>query len=220
MSLRNEQIERYSRQIIVPGMGGTAQEHLLSARLLLAGNASDVALVLPYMVGAGVGNIRLRLPPSDSHEQDSLIMAAAELNPEVVVKPQDESEALNLVLAFGNSEILNLMQLPALLHQGVPIIQCRLDDAARIVIFPRFPPCPLCADTDPQSSLTQRSDKAGFVAMVAATEAFKLLAKATPTMGSMLLQFNGFAVSTRKLQQRPLHERCLCSTTARDGQGF
>src|SRR5215471_16582728 len=102
MGLSNQQIERYARQIIVPGVGGIAQERLKSARLMLAGKAADVASVLAYMVGAGVGEIRLRLPASEVAEQDSLIMHATQLNSEVVVKPGAETIAgLNLVFAIG-----------------------------------------------------------------------------------------------------------------------
>ncbi|MBV8357820.1 MAG: thiamine biosynthesis protein ThiF, partial [Deltaproteobacteria bacterium] len=74
MGLSNQQIERYARQIIVPGVGGIAQERLIAARLMLAGKAADVASMLAYMVGAGVGEIWLQLSASDMAEQDLLIM--------------------------------------------------------------------------------------------------------------------------------------------------
>src|SRR5215471_8501950 len=102
MGLSNQQIERYARQIIVPGVGGIAQERLKSSRLMLAGKAADVAPVLAYLVGAGVGEIRLQLPKSDSQEQDALINRSCQLNPEVLVKPAaGNHEGLNLVLALG-----------------------------------------------------------------------------------------------------------------------
>src|SRR5690348_11457744 len=102
MSLSNQQIERYVRQIIVPGVGGIAQERLLLARMMLAGKAADVAPVLAYMVGAGVGEIRLRLPAGDAAERDTLIRRATELNPDVVIEPEAESVAgLNLIFAIG-----------------------------------------------------------------------------------------------------------------------
>src|SRR5690348_12966266 len=102
MSLSNQQIERYARQIIVPGVGGIAQERLLSARMMLAGKAADVAPVLAYMVGAGVGEIRLQLPAGDAAEQDSLIRRATELNPDVVIASGAETIAgLNLIFVIS-----------------------------------------------------------------------------------------------------------------------
>jgi molybdopterin/thiamine biosynthesis adenylyltransferase len=210
MGLSNQQIERYARQIIVPGIGGVAQERLLSARLMLAGEVADVATVLAYMVGAGVGEIRLQLPASEAAEQDPLIMSAAELNPEVLVKPGAENVAgLNLVLAIGgDSETSELML--RLHHTGVPVIFVRLDEPS-IAILPDTPPCLLCADAHLLAPFKRPSDTAGFVAMIAATEAFKLLARVAPAPAPTLLQFNGFACATRRLRQTPLRAKCACS---------
>ena len=57
MTLTDAQIDRYSRQIIVPRIGGRGQERLLAARILLAGDARDIEAPLAYLVGAGVGAI-------------------------------------------------------------------------------------------------------------------------------------------------------------------
>jgi hypothetical protein len=213
MGLSNQQIERYARQIIVPGVGGIAQERLMSARLMLAGKAADVASVLAYMVGAGVGEIRLRLPASDAVEQDSLIMRATQLNPDVVVKPEAEDLAgLNLILAIGgDSETSEPTLSPGLLCAEAPLIFVRLDDPARVAIFPKRPPCPSCADADLLGPSGPRTDNAGFVAMVAATEAFKVLAYSASLPPPRLLQFSGFTCATRELRQRPLGAQCACS---------
>ncbi len=213
MGLSNQQIERYSRQIIVPGVGGIGQERLLSARLMLAGTATDVAPVLAYMVGAGVGEIQVRLPPSDTAELDSLITRATELNPDVVVKAGAEGPAgLNLVLAIGgDSETSELILLPRLLCADVPLILVHLDEPASVAILPGRPPCPLCVDVDLIEPSKRRSDNAGFVAMIAASEAFKLLARSAPSPSPTLLEFSGFACATRQLRQRPLGAKCACS---------
>ena len=55
MSLTNDQIARYSRQIIIPKMGGHAQERLLGSRVVLISSRDDLEEPLAYLVGAGVG---------------------------------------------------------------------------------------------------------------------------------------------------------------------
>jgi hypothetical protein len=219
MGLSNEQIERYARQIIVPGVGGIAQERLMAARLMLAGKAADIASVLAYMVGAGVGDIRLRLPARDAQGLHSLILRATQLNPDVMVKPASEDIAgLNLILAIGgDSEPSEPTLLPRFLCADVPLIFVRLDDPAGVAIFPERPPCPLCADAELLGPSRPRTDNAGFAAMVAATEAFKLLAYAAAPP-PRLLQFSGFACTARELRQRPLGAECSCSIGKRARQ--
>ena len=57
MTLTDAQIDRYSRQIIVPRIGGRGQERILAARMLLVGDARDIEVPLAYLAGAGVGTI-------------------------------------------------------------------------------------------------------------------------------------------------------------------
>ena len=184
----------------------------MSAHLMLVGKAADVAFVLAYMVGAGVGEIQLRLVASDAAAVNSLIMSAAQLNPDVVVKGAVENlEGLNLILAIGgDSEASQLILSPSLVRSDVAMLFAHLGEPARIAILPAPPPCLVCADVDLIAASTPRADNAGFVAMVAATEAIKLLvclAAPRPT----LLQFSGFACTTRTLGQRPLSAQCTCS---------
>src|ERR1700730_12083154 len=86
MPLSNEQIERYSRQIIVPGVGGIAQEHLLAAHLLMIGDFHDIKPLLAYMVGAGVGKIDVRTIDSGTDDSHSIIAMMRDLNREVSVR--------------------------------------------------------------------------------------------------------------------------------------
>jgi adenylyltransferase/sulfurtransferase len=210
MGLSNQQIERYARQIIVPGFGGIGQERLLAARLILAGRPADIASVLAYLAGAGVGEIRLRLPPNGAAAHDSLRMYAAQLNPDVVVKPDDGAANVNLVLAIGgDSEISELIA--GLVGSEVSLIFARLDEPASIAIIPSVPPCLACADANLLAPFRRHSTNAGFVTMIAASEALKSLTATATTSGPALLLFNGFACSRRELRQDPLRAKCSCS---------
>ena len=76
MTLTDAQIDRYSRQIIVPHIGGRGQERLLAARILLCGDVRDIEAPLAYLVGAGVGSISLK--PSADHFDLALVIIGSE----------------------------------------------------------------------------------------------------------------------------------------------
>jgi molybdopterin/thiamine biosynthesis adenylyltransferase len=57
MNLSDEQIERYSRHIILQGVGGEGQEKLLNGRVLIIGAGGLGAPVAMYLAAAGVGHI-------------------------------------------------------------------------------------------------------------------------------------------------------------------
>ena len=84
MALSIEQIERYSRQIILHQVGGRGQERLLAARIAMVGDLADLESPLAYLVGAGVGTIRL-IAAGDTARQGNLIDQMRELNSGVKV---------------------------------------------------------------------------------------------------------------------------------------
>ncbi|MEK9727951.1 MAG: HesA/MoeB/ThiF family protein [Candidatus Margulisiibacteriota bacterium] len=57
MNLNEEQIERYSRHIILQGVGGEGQEKLLNGKVLIIGAGGLGAPVALYLAAAGVGHI-------------------------------------------------------------------------------------------------------------------------------------------------------------------
>lgn len=57
MSLREDQIERYSRQIILPNVGGKGQEKLLNAKVLIIGAGGLGSPCALYLASAGIGKI-------------------------------------------------------------------------------------------------------------------------------------------------------------------
>jgi molybdopterin/thiamine biosynthesis adenylyltransferase len=76
--LSDEQIERYSRQIILPQIGGRGQEALLAATVVLRGDGSLIEAACLYLAAAGVG--RLLLVDVDGGER--LADSLTQLNPD------------------------------------------------------------------------------------------------------------------------------------------
>jgi adenylyltransferase/sulfurtransferase len=59
MALSDAQIERYSRQILLPEIGGRGQERLLAARIALAGSGPAAAAAATLLGRAGIGALDL-----------------------------------------------------------------------------------------------------------------------------------------------------------------
>ena len=118
MKLSKEEIERYSRQIVLRGVGGPGQNKLKAARALAIGAGGLGSPALQYLAGAGVGTLGIIdddvVSLSNLHRQvlhatdnvgrkkvDSAAEAIARLNPHVeVVKIErrlDEAKARALV---------------------------------------------------------------------------------------------------------------------------
>ena len=68
--LRDDQIERYSRQIILPNIGGKGQEKLLSAKVLIIGAGGLGSPAALYLASAGVG--KMGIVDSDKVELNNL----------------------------------------------------------------------------------------------------------------------------------------------------
>ncbi|HBA62081.1 MAG TPA: molybdenum cofactor biosynthesis protein MoeB [Elusimicrobia bacterium] len=57
MPLSKEELVRYSRQLIIPGLGPEGQEKIKAAKVAVVGAGGLGSLVLGYLAGAGVGEI-------------------------------------------------------------------------------------------------------------------------------------------------------------------
>jgi adenylyltransferase/sulfurtransferase len=121
MKLSSEEIERYSRQIILRGVGGPGQNRLKAARVLAIGAGGLGSPALQYLAGAGVGTLGIadddRVALSNLHRQllhasddvgrkkvDSAADAIARINPNVRVEKielrVDEFNAREIVRGF------------------------------------------------------------------------------------------------------------------------
>lgn len=107
MSLTEQQIERYSRHIILDQVGGLGQEKLLSSRVLIVGAGGLGAPAAMYLAAAGVGTIgivdgdkvdlsnlqRQIIHRTDDVGVDKVISAERTMramNPDIVVKTYPE----------------------------------------------------------------------------------------------------------------------------------
>ena len=59
MTLTKEEFIRYSRQLVIPGVGPEGQQKLKAAKIAVIGAGGLGSLVLAYLAGAGVGEIGL-----------------------------------------------------------------------------------------------------------------------------------------------------------------
>lgn len=186
MTLTDAQIDRYSRQIIVPRIGGRGQERLLAARILLCGDASDIEAPLAYLVGAGVGSISLKL------SADRFLFT--EKNAEVSVTIADGSKSrVDLALVFIGSEASRKIAGEIVNDSDVrALIVAQLDTPGKILVIP-----------DARSAGTidarfgTRAEAADFIEMLATAEAFKLIADYAANPSRATIEFDGYATTVR-----------------------
>ncbi len=59
MNLTEEQIQRYSRQIVLKEVGGRGQKKLLNSKVTIIGCGGLGSPVAYYLTAAGIGNIKI-----------------------------------------------------------------------------------------------------------------------------------------------------------------
>jgi hypothetical protein len=168
MPLTDAQIDRYSRQIIVPRVGGRAQERILAARIVFAAESPELEPALAYLAGAGVGRIELEGPRAS--RVDQLCAAMRSLNPDCTVAAYDARQSS---------------------HGAPGLVFAIIGGAAS-----QSPPCAVCSADLLAAPFGARSDAAAVIAMAATAEVFKLLAGYDPAPRAALLEFDGYQSRT------------------------
>lgn len=116
--LSDEQIERYSRQIILPQVGGKGQESLLRARVLVHGNDVLIMTALYYLAAAGIGTLGVIAPVCrGARDSSSLLDQFSELprlNPDcsILLHPEEDISSpqrlvQNYDLTLSTSDLLH-----------------------------------------------------------------------------------------------------------------
>ena len=59
MSLSDIKLERYSRSILLPEIGGLGQEKILNSKVLVVGAGGLGSPIIMYLAALGVGNITI-----------------------------------------------------------------------------------------------------------------------------------------------------------------
>jgi hypothetical protein len=197
MTLTDAQIDRYSRQIIVPHIGGRGQERLLAARMLLAGDARDIEAALAYMVGAGVRAICVRVTGYDD-DFSKKIDAMRELNADVSVTVADESKGrIDLALLIIGSEAARKIADEIANDRDVrAFVIARLDVLGKIEIIPETQ-SPRTVDASALAEVGARAEAADFIAMLATAEAFKLITGYSENPSRSVIEFDGYETRVR-----------------------
>jgi molybdopterin/thiamine biosynthesis adenylyltransferase len=153
LKLSPEEIDRYSRQIILRGVGGPGQQKLKAARVVVIGAGGLGSPALQYLAGAGVGTIRVvdddAVSLDNLHRQtihgtpdvgraktQSAADSIARLNPHVQVETVtarlDEANARDLVRGFdvaldgADNFAARYAVSDACFHEGVPLVTAAL----------------------------------------------------------------------------------------------
>jgi hypothetical protein len=217
MILNEQQIERYSRQIIVPRVGGHAQERLLDARVAIVAETFDAEAALAYLAGAGVGRITIH-PAGEPASYERIVELIRDLNPEVAatISGAGSSDlsawpAPDLMLALiGSARAAEVAASFCGTYNGAPAVIARLDVPPRVAVLPAPPPCALCADAELWSTFDGRGANNRIAAMLAVVEAFKLLAGFDEHPAPRLFKFSGYSATPRTLGRRASGPPCGC----------
>ena len=117
MSLSDAELERYSRQLVLPEWSGEAQERLRSASAIVVGAGALGSPAATYLAAAGVG--RIGLVDSDLVELSNLARQPLHLTPDIgarkaesaavklgVLNPEVQAEAYPVRVDAANAEAI------------------------------------------------------------------------------------------------------------------
>ena len=97
MKLDGEKIERYSRQILLPEIGGKGQQKLLASKVLIIGVGGLGSPIASYLTGAGVGTLGIvdsdEVELSNLHRQ--MIYSSDDIGKKKAITAQNRLQRMN-----------------------------------------------------------------------------------------------------------------------------
>jgi len=137
VSLRDDQLDRYARHIVLKEIGGEGQRRLLAATVAIVGAGGIGAPALLYLAAAGVG--RLRVIDDDAVTLDNLQRQVLFGTPDVgrakVAVAAEAVARLNPDVAFdGRGERLDSANVAALLDGADLVLDGSDNFATRLVV--------------------------------------------------------------------------------------
>ncbi|MGH7266155.1 MAG: HesA/MoeB/ThiF family protein [Candidatus Rokuibacteriota bacterium] len=195
--LTDEQLRRYSRQLLLPDVGGTGQARLRAARVLIVGAGGLGSPAALYLAGAGVGV--LGLVDGDAVELSNLQRQVlhgvkdldrpkvysgqarlGEMNPEVRVEPQhimltpdnaaDALRGWDVVLEGSDNLATKLLVSDAAVPLGRPAVIGAATgwEGQLLVVRPGVSPCYRCVvRREPPAGSVPSCQEAGILGPVA-----------------------------------------------------
>jgi adenylyltransferase/sulfurtransferase len=212
VSLGDDRIARFARQLLVPGFGEEAQERLAAARVRAVGADGAASAALVYLVQAGVGRLWIEDPepvsPADASgwiygqapvgaaRVDAARAALRRLSRfcEVETYPTGGVPTATLVAAPSIAQALHAAE--AARRAGVPHVVLEPDaDGGSIVSVPPGAPCYACARSTTGAGRPPLPGAAALAAL-AASELVQLIAAPAGIAGRRLDLVRG-VVGTR-----------------------
>ena len=213
----DEAAERYQRQLLLPELGREGQQRLSRARVAVVGAGGLGSTLLPLLVGAGVG--QLRLCDGDIVSRSKLIASAEYLSPEnaprllgkvdLILDATDNEPARRCLDAYSRAAKLPWLYASAEGWGG----QLALFLPGRPGYAELFPEAPAPAPSEAgQGSTAPAAVKGGrpipvlattpaLIASLAATEALKYLLGLPSTLADSLLLVDSLGMRLQRIQR-------------------
>lgn len=238
--LTPDELERYDRQLGIPGWGQDAQERLKHSRVFVAGAGGLGSPVILYLAAAGVGELVVCdsdvIEPSNLNRQiihatdrlgsekaSSAASSAIALNPLVSVRPVRAAitaknadrlidDADIVIDCLDNFETRHVLN-RAIVEKGIPMIHGGVAGFTGQVMIIDMPETACLACAFPRAKKERFSitgPTAGIIGSIQALEALRYCTGMGPSLKGKILFWDGFSMSCETITVEPDPRCSVC----------